>query len=104
MKNEKFLQANEMFVVITKVNKEQGLGEIKLYPPTEDADMRKLTAFIKKAMHGDPNPTVLQQITVFHIIYYLCRRGRENLRKMTVGSFAFAIDPDNNLHYTYKTG
>ena len=53
-------------------------------------------------MHGDPNPRELQQIVMFNIIYYLCHRGRENLRKMTVSMFAIATDTENMLQYIYQ--
>ena len=32
IKNEQFIKANDMFLAMTKVNKEQGLGEIESYP------------------------------------------------------------------------
>ena len=53
-------------------------------------------------MHSDPNRKVLQQIVLFNIMYYLCRRGRENLQKMTVSTFGIATDPDNMLQYIYQ--
>ena len=53
-------------------------------------------------MEGPPDPKNLQQIVVFFIIYYLCRRGRENLRKMTKNTFAIATDSANKLQHIYQ--
>ena len=53
-------------------------------------------------MVGDPDPKFLQQIVVFYIIYYLCRRGRENLGKMSINMFAIDVDPETNLSFIYQ--
>ena len=45
IKNELFIKASSMFVAMTKVNKEAGLGDVESYLPIEDADMHTLTAW-----------------------------------------------------------
>ena len=91
-----------MFTGITKMNKEKGLGEIESNPPIEAPDMAKLTNYFKQNLTGPPNAMILLKTVVFYIIYYLCRRGRENLREMTVNTFPIALDPTNNLEYVYQ--
>ena len=56
IKNELFITANGIFVGMTKINKEEGLGEIISYPPIEDADMKTLNEYFIFNMRGSPNP------------------------------------------------
>ena len=65
-------QSNEMFLAMTKSNKEKGLGSIASYPPIVESDMNTIIEYFKK-MYGNPDPGALQQIVMFDIIYYLCR-------------------------------
>ena len=91
-----------MFLAMTKVNKQNGLGDIVSYPPIEDADMRKISDYFKQKMYSNPDPKVLTQIYVCNIIYYLCRQGRENLHQMTINTFSFDHDPETNLRFIYQ--
>ena len=43
-------------------------------------------------MNEPSNPTTLQEITVFNLIYYMGRRGRESLRRVTKQYFDIGID------------
>ena len=45
-------------------------------------------------MAGPPNGTLLQEIVLFNIIFYMGRRGRENLRMMTKETFAIDQNSD----------
>lgn len=85
-----------------KINKEKGKGVINSKPPIEDVDLLKLTTFFKKGMQGPPDPALLQEICLFYIVMYMCRRGRENLRPMTVETFKVATDPEDNRQYIYQ--
>ena len=100
--NELFIEANEMFIGKTKDNKEKWLGQIENKPPINDADMSKLISYFQSSIREKANPKVLQQSVIFNIIYYLCRRGRENLRAMQKTTFEIALDPENNLKYIYQ--
>ena len=99
---ETFIKNNMTFLAITKSNKEEGLGNVTTYPPINDTDMDKLTAYFKQKMYGNPDPQALQQIVQFLIIYYLCRFGCENLRKMSINMFGLATDPQNGMQYIYQ--
>ena len=98
-----FLKSNEIFIGQTRVNKEKGLGNISNKPPIEDQDMKKLDRYFREIMAGPPNARGLLQIVVFHIIYYLCRRGRENLRNMQKSTFAIGVDADGRRYIYQKT-
>ena len=100
--HEAFADSNEIFVGKTRDNKEKGLGKIDNKPPIEDADMKKIADYFTKIMRGPPNPKALLQIVVFNILYYLCRRGRENLRSMTKTTFGVQIDPNNGRKYIFQ--
>ena len=99
--NEVFLESNQLFLGKTRDNKELGLGSIDNKPPITDSDFEKLANYFKTLMAGPPNPRGLLQICVFYIIYYLCRRGRENLRAMTIDTFDIAKDNDGK-EYIYQ--
>lgn len=100
--NERFIKANAVFEGVTKINKEKGKGNIVSKPPIEDVDLLKLTEFFKQGMAGPPNATLLQEIVLFYILMYMCRRGRENLRPMTVDTFKVATDAEDNRQYIYQ--
>ena len=98
-----FIKSNELFLGQTKVNKEKGLGSISNKPAIEEEDMKLLDSYFREVMMGPPNPRGLLQVVVFHIIYYLCRRGRENLRSMKKSTFAIDSDPDGRRFIYQKT-
>ena len=55
-------------------------------------------------MVGPPNPALLQEIVLFNTIYYMGRRGRQNLRRMKINYFEIASDPDGKryIHQVVK--
>ena len=53
-------------------------------------------------MDQPQNASNLQEIIIFYILFYMCRRGRENLRPMQKGTFAVATDPEVNKRYIYQ--
>ena len=93
-----FLKSIEMFICITKANKEKSLGVIESKPPICDEDMNKLAAYFEQTMLVPPIPAVLQEMVIFYVIHYVCRCGRENLRLMTTLTFTIATDPAVNKH------
>ena len=71
-----------MFKGVTRVNKEEGRGETESLPSIEPEDFDKLSAYFKTAMSGPPNPTVLQEIVILNLIYYLHgMKGQRELKK-----------------------
>lgn len=102
MSNEAFIRSNQVFEGVLKVNKEKGKGFILSKPPIEDIDLAKLTKYFQDGMAGPPNPVLLQECCLFYIVMYMCRRGRENLRNMTVETFKFATDPEDGRQYIYQ--
>ena len=68
-----------MFICMTKVNKENCLGDIESYPPVEEADVEKLTQHFKDKINGPPDARIL-----------------------TIKTFALAVDPSNNKQYIFQ--
>ena len=48
-----------------------------------------------------PEPKILQRTVLFKIIYYFCRRGRENLYTMQTDTVKVTEDP-NGDKYIYQ--
>ena len=67
--------------VLIKIKK-AGKGMINHYPEIEPEDVRKLYASF-----NTDTPAGLQEKVWFDIMFYLCRRGRENLREMTKSTY-----------------
>ena len=82
-----FMECNQIFRTMQVRLKQCGKGKIKSYPEIEPDDIRQLySSFDVETPRG------LQEKVWFNIMFRLCRRGRENLRQMTISSFAVAVD------------
>lgn len=96
--NSAFIKANELFTGVQKINKEEGRGTIKHKEIITQADLVKLNIYFEQNMDGPPNPKLLQEYVLFNIIYYMGRRGRENLRSMTKNTFKIATDEEGQRY------
>lgn len=79
--NPIFTRANEMFRGVASDTRKKGLGCTKSYPVTEDEDLMKIGEFFSDVL-TTANPKKLEQAAMFCIMFYLCRRGRENFTQM----------------------
>ena len=93
-----FNDADSLFINILRDIKATGKGEIELYPEIEPDDIRKLYASFDNSTLA-----VMQEKVSFDIIFYLCHRGRENLRKMTKSSYYVSHDATGK-QYIYQCG
>ena len=84
-----------MFQGVTKKGKREGRGEVESKPPIIPKDMEKISEYFKKNMKSAPNPTKLQEMLLFNIIYFGGRHGRENLRSMKLNTFEVTKDAPN---------
>lgn len=100
--SEKFIRANQIFEGVQKINKEFGTGNIVSKPPIDDADLAKITEYFERGMNGPTNPALLQELCLFYVVLYMCRRGRENLRNMKKNTFALATDPEDHREYIFQ--
>ena len=96
--NENFIQANEMFRGVTKKGRREGRGSSDHKNPINDDDMKKLSEYFETKMRGPPNGRHLQELILFNIIYFMGRRGRENLRQMSKKTFKISCDADGRRY------
>ena len=100
--NEKFIHCNAIFTGIQKINKKKGLGKINRKQPMNDYDINQLMEYFRVSIIADLNPKTLQDVVIFHILYYMCRRGCENLRSMKQYIFAISTDPKDGRKFIYQ--
>ena len=101
MDNPAFIRANELLLGRMKINKGDGKGTTRHKPPITDDDLQKLNKYFEQNMAGPPNAMLLQEMILFYIIFYMGRRGRENLRIMKKNTFEIGNDT-NGLRYIYQ--
>ena len=66
-----------------------GKGGVDHHPDIDEEDLLKL---YKSEVFDINNPIGLQRKVFFEILLYICRRGRENLRKLTKHHFSIDVD------------
>lgn len=98
IKNDKFKKANDMFKAVTVKLKRKGLGSIEHTQSLDEEDLQKLYGSV--AM-DTKTPCGLQNKVWFDIMFFLCRRGRENLRAMNKTTFEIGKD-SKGREYVYQ--
>jgi len=93
-----FKRANEVFHAVCVGLKRAGLGKVDHTPPLEENDLKHI--YCSTTM-STKTPTGLQHKTWFDIMYFLCRREKENLRTMTRDTFKVATD-SHGREYAYQ--
>lgn len=83
--DKRFIRCNEVFKGVQKQGKKAGKGSVKHKDVIESQDMERLQDYFSRYM--EPNAVILQQFVMFNIMFYMCRRGRENFASMTVDTF-----------------
>ena len=97
----RFSRANELFKGKSKVVCKEGKGSTKLYPVIADEDLERIATYFLHDVCNKPDPRKLQKCVLFYIIYFFCRRGRENLYQMSLNTFDIGTDPDGT-QYIYQ--
>ena len=93
-----FIKANLMFKAMQVKAKKIGKGARKHTEKITDDDMARLAFYFNVDHIKRPNPYVLQRAVIFNIIYYLCRRGQENLHSMTKDFFKIEVLPSGERY------
>ena len=78
--------------------KKAGRGSRWHTPPITDEDMERLAIYFNIDQVWRPNPSILQRNLIFNIIYYLCRRGQENLYEITEDLFKVITQNDGSKY------
>ncbi|KAJ8298271.1 hypothetical protein KUTeg_024802 [Tegillarca granosa] len=98
VKDTTFKKANELFSAVLINLKKEGFGKTDYTAPIPAGELKKL--YCSRAFDIN-TPVGLQQKTWFGLMFFLCRRGRENLRCMNKNTFAIAKDY-RGLEYIYQ--
>ena len=101
--DDRFIGCNEMFRGVCVEAKHKGRGVKHSYPPISDEDMFQIGVFFNKDHMQNPDQRVLQKQIIFYIIYFFCRRGRENLNEMTRDTFKIDVDVSDGLEYVVQS-
>ena len=81
-----FVKANEMF---RGVNKQRHIeGPIQI-----------ISNYFSHDIYNNPNPKKVQQCLTFYIIYFFCRRRRENLYEMNWETFKIDLHNGTRFHF-----
>ena len=86
MNDKSFSYSTKVFKAAVKDLRRQGLGCIKHHVLITRADMTKLYSGDTVVFYTDTPNGLLNKVW-FEVMYFLCRRGQENLRAMTKETF-----------------
>ena len=84
-----FEKCNIAFLAQSVSLKKEGKGKVNHKPPITNDDLLKL--YSSPALSTDHPKSLLRKV-FFDIMYFLCRRGQENLRTLTKTSFVVKHD------------
>ncbi|XP_062577122.1 uncharacterized protein LOC134238991 [Saccostrea cucullata] len=86
-----FNESKQVYKAALTDMKKKGFGSVDHKPPISTEDLKKL--YDSESIVFNVNtPCGLQNKVWFDLMFYLCRRGRENLRKMTKKTFGIDTD------------
>ena len=77
-----YIMSNKIFKAVCKQLKREGNASVKHYPSITGEEIKVLYSGNHNTFNID-TPVGLQQKVWFEMMFYLCRRGRENQRRMT---------------------
>lgn len=93
-----FSEANRAFKAVQVELKKIGKGDTTHYDAVDKNDLQKLYS---SGVFDMDTPRGLQYKVWFQLMLYICRRGRENLRKLTREHFDIATDSEGR-RYVYQ--
>ena len=99
IKETVFTQSNQSFQAQQVKLKEEGRGDTEHYPQIDENDLHKL---YESGVLNDETPQGLLYKVWFELMLYICRRGRENLRKLTKQHFKIGTDSQDR-RYVYQS-
>ena len=99
---ENFIRVSAIFTGFQKINKKKGLGMINRKQSINEYDLKQLMEYFRVTIICDLTPKDWQDIVIFYILFYMCCRGRDNLREMKQFTFAVKTDPEVSRKYIYQ--
>lgn len=91
-----FAASNDMYKVASREIKATGRAEIKHHPHMVDLDREKL---YRSSYLSTDTPYGLYNKVQYDVRYFFCRRGCENMEKMTKSSFSVQTDESSGRKY-----
>jgi site-specific recombinase XerD len=89
IKDKEFDEANSVYEAQCVYLKKRGLAKTEHKPPIADEDIKKL---YESGVFNTDSPATLQNKVFFEILFFFCRRGRQNLRQLKKDDFAIKIN------------
>ena len=93
IKDSAFVRSNEIFKGVLVDAGKHGKPK-KSTPKISQIDLERIGEYFQHDYMNNPNPKKLQQHLLFYILYYFCRRGRENLYEMKTDTFELVTEYD----------
>ena len=90
IKDKEFDEANSVYEAQCVALKKRGLAKTEQKPPIADEDIKRL---YESGVFNTDSPTTLQNKVFFEIMFFFCRRGRQNLRELKRDDFAIKTNP-----------
>ena len=101
IKDKEFDEANSVHEAQCVALKKRGLVKTEHKPPIADEDIKRL---YESGVFNTDNPTALQNKVFFEIMFFFCRRGRQNLRELKRDDFAIKTNPQGLRCVVKKNG
>ena len=100
IKDKGFDEANTVYEAQCVALKKRGLAKTEHKPPIADEDIKRL---YESGVFNTDSPTTLQNKVFFEIMFFFCRRGRQNLRELKRDDFAIKTNPQGLQCVVKKT-
>lgn len=98
-----FANANSVFLAQKALNKKEGKGSTHSHPPIEESDLKRLYDPVPENKVFDQSSAAgLQRKVFFELSFYICRRGRENMRVLTREHFTISSDTTGRYLHQVK--
>ena len=88
--HKEFDEANSVYEAQCVALKKRGLAKTEHKPPIADEDIKRL---YESGVFNTDSPTTLQNKVFFEIMFFFCRRGRQNLRELKWDDFDIKKNP-----------
>ncbi|XP_028415787.1 uncharacterized protein LOC114539361 [Dendronephthya gigantea] len=100
IKDKEFDEANKVYEAQCVALKKRGLAKTEHKPPIADEDIKKL---YESGVFNTDSPATLQNKVFFEIMFFFCRRGRQNLRDLKKDDFVIITNPQGQRCVVKKT-
>ena len=97
IKDPGYVRTNEIFKGVLVDARKNGKPK-KSTPKINDIDLERIGEYFQHDYMNKPDPKKLQQQVIFYILYFFCRRGRENLYEMTQSTFELCTEYDGTQY------